>query len=166
MKRDYVTHGESSRIAILFQNICSNSSSENKKDALKANYKFFLHSLQDLPDTNKAGIKLNIYGIDTVDNHFQNINLHCNESENQILYDAPDYLSFEACIYKAFIQKGIVCGDEITYTTNFGITLSSRGNSRTLDDFLGFRRVNSDGNLSIINQRWQIPGIRLHPLQK
>lgn len=127
---------------------------------------YFLHCLLALPDTNKAGIKLNICGLDTVNCHSHNMTFHSGENDSQTLYDAPDYLSFDACIYKAFIQEGIVCGDEITYTTNFGIKLSSHGNSRTLDDFLGFRKVNSDGNLSLVAQRRQLPGIRLHPLQK
>lgn len=166
LKRDYATHGKSSRITMLFQNICPDNFSKSESDVIRANYDFFLHCLLALPDTNKAGIKLNICGLDTVNSHSHNMTLHSGEDDSQTLYDAPDYLSFDACIYKAFIQKGIVCGDEITYTTNFGIKLSSHGNSRTLDDFLGFRKVNDDGDLSLVAQRWQIPGIRLHSLQE
>ena len=48
-------------------------------------------------------------------------------------------------IYIAFIKNAVVKGDEVEYTTNFGVKLVSSGNSRTLGSFLGFRRANPDG---------------------
>ena len=77
---------------------------------------------------------------------------------------APDFLEFEKGVYFAFIKEGIVDGDVITYTTNFGVKLTSTGNSRTLMAFIGFRRCNPNKTVEVLMDGWQVNGlcIRYH----
>ena len=71
--------------------------------------------------------------------------------------DGPmDMLPFEKGIYCAFIEKGIVSGDTIQYKTNFGVTLNSFDNCRTLHSFLGFRRQTKTGTTKLIEAPWQV----------
>lgn len=69
---------------------------------------------------------------------------------------APDFLEFEKGIYFAFIKEGIVDGDVVTYTTNFGVKLTSTGNSRTLMAFIGFRRCNPNKTVEVLMDGWQV----------
>lgn len=61
-------------------------------------------------------------------------------------------------IYIAFIKNAVVKGDEVEYTTNFGVKLVSSGNSRTLGSFLGFRRANPDGTVEFLDENWKVSG--------
>ena len=49
-------------------------------------------------------------------------------------------------IYCAFIESGVLQGDVTTYKTNFGVTLTSKGNRRTLTSFMGYKRSDLNGN--------------------
>ena len=50
------------------------------------------------------------------------------------------------------------------YTTNFGVKLTSTGNSRTLMAFIGFRRCNPNKTVEVLMDGWQVNGlcIRYH----
>ena len=72
--------------------------------------------------------------------------------------EAPDFLPFEKGIYVAFIKDGVVKGDEVDYTTNFGVTLASLGNSRTLGSFLGYRKAEKDGTVDLLDENWKVSG--------
>ena len=56
------------------------------------------------------------------------------------------------------IKNAVVKGDEVEYTTNFGVKLVSSGNSRTLGSFLGFRRANPDGTVEFLDENWKVSG--------
>ncbi|MFR3809164.1 MAG: hypothetical protein ACLTX3_09500 [Lachnospiraceae bacterium] len=121
-------------------------------------------------------MKLNVNGLDTDGSRLRDFG---GKARSKILSDirrgkrkmgadrveqAPDFLEFEKGVYFAFIKEGIVDGDVITYTTNFGVKLTSTGNSRTLMAFIGFRRCNPNRTVEVLMDGWQVNGlcIRYH----
>lgn len=111
--------------------------------AMRKNYEFFIRCLMGLPEENAAGVKLNVNTVDV---------------RGDIIEKAPDYLRFEKGIYRAFIESGEIDGDMVVYSTNFGVKLISTGNSRSLTSFLGFRRINADGGMDVIDEKWKVWG--------
>lgn len=70
--------------------------------------------------------------------------------------EAPDLLHFEKGIYCAFIQKGTVTGDIVTYETNFGVKLLTCGNQRTLTSFLGFKKCDLNGVVTLVDAPYRV----------
>lgn len=137
---------------------------------MRKNFDFFLRCLRELPEENYAGIKMNVNGLDVEGSLFRDIrgkakagkrssakSGHIRITEEK-MKAAPDYLNFEKGIYVAFIKSGLVKGDEVEYTTNFGVKLTSRGNRRTLGSFLGFRRAKPDGTVEFLDEIWKVSG--------
>lgn len=144
---------------------------ETEQDVLavmKKNFDFFIDCLKELPRQNQAGTELKINGLNTSNHmtHQNNIsistqtlsevNSYICEIDSSLMEKAPDLLQFEKGIYCAFIEKGIVYGDEITYQTNFGVTLKTLGNSRTLNHFLGYKKCRMDGTVVFIDAPYKI----------
>lgn len=138
--------------------------------AVRKNFDFFLRCLKALPETNSAGMKMNVNGLDVQGSMFRDIEGkaiagkrssvkrgHIKMTEDR-LAAAPDYLNFEKGIYMAFIKSGVVKVDIVEYRTNFGVTLVTVGNSRRLSSFLGFRRANPDGTLTFLDEMWKVSG--------
>lgn len=145
---------------------------------LKHNFEFFLKCLQELPTVNCAGMKLHVNGLD-VDGSFlraadgkarAEVKREFSHEEistaSELIAQAPDFLHFEKGIYIAFIQNGVVRGDVIEYMTNFGVKLVSKGNSRTLNSFLGFRKGKEDGTAELLMETWQVNGKRVQYRRK
>lgn len=120
------------------------------------NFDFFVSCLKALPETNAAGMKVNVYGLDVqaaaLEQNWPVLNT------KEMLKTAPDFLPFEKGIYAAFVKKGIVDGDTVAYQTRFGVTLVTTGNSRNLGSFLGFRRANPDGTVMLLDEKWKVSG--------
>lgn len=131
---------------------------------MKTEYMAFLQYLEKLPEQNEAGWKLNIHtmekktGEQSVETYEMMEGLDETDSKRKELMTAPDYLHFERGIYSAFIQSGKIQGDTVEYLTTFGVKLYSTGNSRTLKDFLGFRRCGEDGEMEILDETWKVNG--------
>lgn len=70
--------------------------------------------------------------------------------------EAPDLLHFEKGIYCAFMKKGTVKGDIVLYDTNFGVTLPTCGNQRTLTSFLGFKKCSLDGLVTLVDAPYRV----------
>ena len=70
--------------------------------------------------------------------------------------EAPDLLHFEKGIYCAFMKKGTVKGDSVLYETNFGVTLPTCGNQRTLTSFLGFKKCSLDGLVTLVDASYRV----------
>lgn len=68
----------------------------------------------------------------------------------------PEMLLFDRGVYCAFVKSGIADGDWIVYQTNFGVSLITDGNQRTLDDFAGCRRYRTDGTAVEVNANYQV----------
>jgi hypothetical protein len=152
LKRDYEQKGSESLICLLYKYSTAKSGTmQSGLDARKSNFEFFLKCLQALPEINSAGLKLNVYGLD----------VPCSQPLPEHVEAAPDFLPFERGIYCAFILKGKVRGDEIEYTTNFGVKLKTYGNRRTLNSFLGFRRADDKGTLELLDKPYKICGTSL-----
>ena len=113
-------------------------------------------------------MKMNVNGLDVEGSLFRDIegkakagkrssakSGHIRITEEKIKA-APDYLNFEKGIYIAFIKSGLVKGDEVEYTTNFGVRFTSKGNRRTLGSFLGFRRAQPDGTVEFLDEIWKV----------
>lgn len=129
---------------------------EMKQDvafSIRKNFDYFLRCLNNLPKKNLAGMALNVNGLNA--KKVEDIIINKEEEKLQM---APDYLNFEKGIYMAFIKRGEIAGDVVTYRTNFGITLISTGNSRKLEDFLGYRRANKDKTITYLDEKWKISG--------
>ena len=136
----------------------------------RKNFDFFVRCLKALPETNFAGMKMNVNGLDVQGSLFRDMDGkavagkrssarsgHIKITEEK-LTAAPDYLNFEKGIYTAFIKSGLVKGDTVEYQTNFGVTLATTGNSRNLSSFLGFRRANPDGTVMFLDEKWKVSG--------
>ena len=136
----------------------------------RKNFDFFVRCLKALPETNFAGMKMNVNGLDVQGSLFRDMegkaiagkrssarSGHIKITEEK-LAAAPDYLNFEKGIYTAFIKSGVVKGDTVEYQTNFGVTLVTTGNSRNLSSFLGFRRANPDGTVMFLDEKWKVSG--------
>lgn len=138
------------RIGALEQERSAMMQEQDKAAVYCKNFDFFVRCLQALPETNSAGQRLNINGLD-----------NCGTISGNALKTtdtAPDYLNFEKGIYMAFFKSGIIKGDTVEYQTNFGITMITTGNRRTLDSFLGFRRANPDQSVTLLDERWKVNG--------
>ena len=70
-------------------------------------------------------------------------------------------LPLEKGIYCAFIESGVLQGDVATYKTNFGVTLTSKGNRRTLDSFMGYKRSDMDGNVVYVDAPYKVYGFSI-----
>ena len=136
----------------------------------RKNFDFFVRCLKALPETNFAGMKMNVNGLDVQGSLFRDMDGkaiagkrssarsgHIKITEEK-LAAAPDYLNFEKGIYTAFIKSGVVKGDTVEYQTNFGVMLTTTGNSRNLSSFLGFRRANPDGTVMFLDEKWKVSG--------
>lgn len=135
---------------------------------MKRNYELFLECLQELPETNPAGMQMKINGLDMQGTLFREgdgraktgVRGAVDSGRIQItperIAEAPDYLKFEKGIYAVFIQEGKVLGDEVEYRTNFGVRLKSCGNRRTLSSFLGYRRCRENGEVEFLDALWKI----------
>lgn len=134
------------------------------------NFEFFLRCLDELPKENSAGMRININRLDVEGSIFRDINgkaiagkrsrvrkgqLKITEEK---INEAPDFLNFEKGIYMAFIKSGYVKGNDVEYMTNFGVKLTSSGNSRTLSSFMGFRKANPDGTVELLDENWKVGG--------
>lgn len=136
----------------------------------RKNFDFFVRCLKALPETNCAGMKMNVNGLDVQGSLFRDMEGKAIAGKRsgvrsghikmtgEKLADAPDYLNFEKGIYMAFIKSGVVNGDTVAYQTNFGVTLVTAGNSRKLNSFLGFRRANPDGTVTFLDEKWKVSG--------
>lgn len=141
---------------------------QEETTALRRNYELFLECLQELPETNPAGMRMNINGLDIQgtflrerDGRAKNgvrsaVNSGCLRITPECIAKAPDYLKFEKGIYAVFILEGRVLGDEVEYMTNFGVRLKSCGNRRTLSSFLGYRRCHENGEAEFLDALWKI----------
>ena len=136
----------------------------------RKNFDFFLRCLKELPETNYAGMPMNVNGLDVQGSMFRDIegkaiagkrsavrSGHTRMTEEKMAA-APDYLNFEKGIYMAFIKGGVVKGDVVEYQTNFGVTITTTGNSRNLSSFLGFRRANPDKTVTFLDEKWKVSG--------
>lgn len=136
----------------------------------RKNFDFFVRCLKELPETNYAGMPMNVNGLDVQGSMFRDMegkaiagkrsgvrSGHIKMTEEK-LADAPDYLNFEKGIYMAFIKSGVVKGDIVEYQTNFGVQLVTAGNSRNLSSFLGFRRANPDKTVTFLDEKWKVSG--------
>lgn len=138
---------------------------------MKKNFDFFLRCLKDLPEVNEAGMKIKVNGLDVHGSLFCDLNEKdkadmVNQLEkgdltstisSQILA-LPDYLQFERGIYVAFITSGTIRGDVIEYTTNFGVKLTSTGNRRNLNSFIGFKKCREDGSVELLDAPYKVCG--------
>ena len=138
--------------------------------SIRGNFEFFLRCLKNLPEVNEAGMKIMVHGLDVPEGSFCNLDEkgkaemlnHLKNGETASvmpqIVKLPDYLQFERSIYIAFITSGIVQGDSIEYTTNFGVKLTSVGNCRNLKSFLGFKKCRDDGTVEILDTPYKVCG--------
>lgn len=151
-------------------------------ETMKRNYELFLRSLESLPETNRAGMKMNVNGLDTDGSLFSDAEGNVRKgtlgrfNEGRLKMDgekiakAPDFLDFNKAIYQTFFTRGVVrtkgmtiggepvTEDCIEFYTNFGVKLICRGIGRNLRSFLGFRRCGEDGSVELLTENWQVSG--------
>ena len=151
-------------------------------DTMQRNYELFIASLLELPETNAAGMKLNVNGLDVDGSLFstadgevrKRVRERYNSGRLKVdgskIAEAPDFLDFNHAIYQAFSAKGVVKTkgmviggkaveeDVIEYYTNFGIKLTCKGIGRGLRSFLGFRKCGEDGAVELLTENWQVAG--------
>ena len=75
-------------------------------------------------------------------------------------------IPFNKTMYLTFIDKGVVHGDVIEYTTKFGVSIKTSGNKREMVDFVEYKKRNSDGKLMIIEDLYQVYDYQLQYIKK
>lgn len=140
---------------------------------MKKNFEYFLACLKELPDTNAAGMPLKVNGLDVQGSLLRDVDGKVIEGRvsavtkgklkltPERIAEAPDMLHFEKGIYCAFIESGVVQGDIITYKTNFGVTLTAKGNRRTLTSFMGFKRSDLNGTVVYVDAPYKVHGFSI-----
>jgi len=147
--------------------------SQGQTLSMKRDFDVFLKMILELPETNRAGMKLNVNSLDVDGSVFVDKNGvpksgrrgafnsgHFKVTPEKIK-EVPDFLDFDRSIYQDFITKGIVLGDVINYTTCFGVELTCGGNSRKLAGFLGYRKCEADGTVTLMTDTWQVNGKKI-----
>lgn len=138
---------------------------------MRKNFDFFLRCLKGLPEVNEAGMKIRVNGMDAHGSPFCDLSqdaktdmvnkLKRGDMTSNVLSQIealPDYLQFDRSIYIAFITSGIIRGDVIEYTTNFGVKLTSTGNRRNLNSFIGFKKYREDGSVELLDAPYKVCG--------
>ena len=137
---------------------------------MKKNFEFFLACLKELPDTNSAGMPLKVNGLDVQGTLMRDAEGNPIEGRTRAITsgklkvtperiaEAPDMLRFEKGIYCAFIKSGILQGDVAIYKTNFGVTLTTKGNRRTLNSFMGYKRCDLNGTVVYVDAPYKVYG--------
>lgn len=140
---------------------------------MKKNFEYFLACLKELPDTNAGGMPLRVNGLDVQGTLLRDVDGKPIEGRKRAITsgklkltperiaEAPDMLHFEKGIYCAFVESGVLQGDVATYKTNFGVTLTSKGNRRTLDSFMGYKRSDMDGNVVYVDAPYKVYGFSI-----
>lgn len=135
---------------------------------MKKNFDLFIACLKELPEQNAAGMPLKVNGLDVqgslfrdvdgkpVDGAVASLNRGRLKMTPERIAEAPDLLHFEKGIYCAFMKKGTVKGDIVLYETNFGVTLPTCGNQRTLTSFLGFKKCSLDGLVTLVDAPYRV----------
>ena len=75
---------------------------------------------------------------------------------DRVIEGAPDYLNFNEHIFRTYIVSMSANGDEIFYTTTFGLKFKTTGNTRPIGSYLGFRICTSDGTAELVTENYQI----------
>ena len=139
---------------------------------IEENLAEFVEALQNLPDKNLLGEPICVNGLDSI-SVFTNADGSINENRvhnfrrghfhltPDRVQTSPELLKFEEGIYRKFIRKGTVMGDEIVFETTFGATLRSYGNTRTLRHFFGFKKVNPDKTIGMVLGVWEVRDCKL-----
>ena len=137
---------------------------------VREQYKDFLKSLHELPTVNSMGKTIVVNGLDCQGTLLVNPDGSLNEQRivgvrrktfritPERVDAAPELLTFDKDLYRTFIKSGMVNGDEIEYETTFGIKLRIAGNTRTLKQFLGFKRVNGDKTVEYLTATYMVNG--------
>lgn len=137
---------------------------------LRDNYRAFLKMLEKLPTVNALGKTIIVNSLDCQDTLIVNADGSINENRltgirrktfritPERVDAAPKLLTFDNEVYRTFIKTGVVYGDEIEYETTFGVKLRTIGNTRTLRQFLGFKRVHSDKTVDYLTATYQVNG--------
>lgn len=155
----------------------------------KEHFEAFLKELLKLPEKNDAGMDIRVNGLDTHGSILRDADGHakagCRTAFNnghlvitpERIAAAPDFLDFAGGIYRKYVVEGKVrvsrgdCedgervkADEVEYKTTFGLTITSKGNGRSLGSFLGFKRRGvgkdgkPDGTIEFISQVCRVDG--------
>ena len=140
---------------------------------VKKNFEFFLACLKELPDTNSAGRPLKVNGLDVQGTLMRDAEGNPIEGRTRAITSgklkvtperiakAPDMLHFEKGIYGAFIKSGVLQGDVAIYKTNFGVTLTTKGNRRTLNSFMGYKRCDLNGTVVYVDAPYKVYGFSI-----
>lgn len=140
---------------------------------VKKNFEFFLACLKELPDTNSAGMSLKVNGLDVQGTLMRDAEGNPIEGRTRAITsgklkvtperiaEAPDMLHFEKGIYCAFIKSGVLQGDVAIYKTNFGVTLTTKGNRRTLNSFMGYKRCDLNGTVVYVDAPYKVYGFSI-----
>lgn len=136
----------------------------------REHYRAFMNKLKTLPTTNSMDKPIIVNGLDCQGTLLVNADGSINEQRlagvrrktfritPERVDAAPELLTFDNELYMTFIKFGTVPGDEIEYETTFSIKMRIAGNTRTLKQFLGFKRVKDDKTVEYITATYQIGG--------
>lgn len=146
--------------------------------SLRKNFELFIGCLEDLPDTNPAGMRLNVNTIDrmgtdlvTIDGVSTGkrkcgINSGRFAAKSERIAKAPDFLIFEPRVYMAFVESGVIHDDVITFKTVFGAELSASYVKRRPRAYMGYRKCCENGKVECVTKRHQAIALPQNDLEK
>ena len=114
-------------------------------------FEYFVDQILSLPDKDANGSMLNIQTVDDTNSNTDSI---------------YDLLPFDKVFYLTFIESGTVFGDKITYKTKFGISFDTIGNTRIMEEFIGYRKTDHNGNSILIKDAYQVYDFQLQYIKK
>ena len=130
---------------------------------IREKYRDFLEMLDKLPTVNALGNPIIVNSLDCEGTLIVNADGSINENRltgirRKTFRITPELLVFNNDVYRTFIKAGVVFGDVIEYETTFGVKLRTTGNTRTLKQFLGFKRVHPDKTVDYLTATYQVNG--------
>jgi len=131
-------------------------------------FQSFLDMLKALPNENDAGMPIKVNGVDVdgslychadgtpIEGRASAINHGKYRITPERIAEAPDLLTFSVPLYDICVRASHAKGDTIEYETTFGLRFETKGNSRMLHNFYGYRRCGTDGKVEILDANWKV----------
>lgn len=147
----------------IFQSIISEYESQNS-EFKKHRDELLTKIIQTDSDTKKFEYFINsVLALSDKDTNGNKLNIQTTNSNTSHIYDL---LPFNKTFYLTFIENGTVYGDVVEYKTKFGVSFTTKGNTRKMADFIGYRTTDKNGDTIIIHDEYEVVGKTLQHRQR
>ena len=167
LKADHEKYGDSCGFGQDYQRVIENVDVAEEK-RMEEIYFSFVRMISSLPETNKGGQKLIVFGRDCNSTYFRessgNVMPHRfndvvsgrRKITSDIVDVAPDILEYKEEYFRDYFLRGDVLNDRIIFKTYFGIQVISKGIDRSLEAFAGYRKYNDDKTVRLAMRPYEL----------